>query len=277
VLQGLFFGNLTLALVLPIALAWRYRDVPIVAGVSTGLAVAAKLFAWPLVIWLLLTRRFRAGGTALASAGALVLLPWAVIGFEGFGEYPSLLDAVNDVYSRVSLSTSAVAASFGIPTAGATALSLCLGLALLCLAAWLARRDDGDRRSFAAAIGACVLAAPIVWQNYLTLLFVPIAVTWPRIAIPWFFGYAVWLAALLPKPTATVPEPCCKPADVPDAIWQHSHAQPSWGHAGGTMTAAALVVLWLLVARRARAGASLVASEPGPAAVGLQFAAPRHG
>ena len=51
-------------LLLPLALAWRYRDRRWIAGIAVGAAVAAKLFVWPLVVWLLLTRRFRAAAWA---------------------------------------------------------------------------------------------------------------------------------------------------------------------------------------------------------------------
>ena len=47
-------------LMLPVAVAWRYRDRARIAGIALGVAVAAKLFVWPLVVWLLLTRRFAA-------------------------------------------------------------------------------------------------------------------------------------------------------------------------------------------------------------------------
>ena len=41
-------------------------------GSPSGVAVAAKLFVWPLVVWLLLTRRFRAAAWAVGSAAVLV-------------------------------------------------------------------------------------------------------------------------------------------------------------------------------------------------------------
>ena len=50
---------------LPLALAWRYRERARVAGLAVGVAVAAKLFVAPLVVWLLLTRRFRAAAWAV--------------------------------------------------------------------------------------------------------------------------------------------------------------------------------------------------------------------
>ena len=68
-------------------------------------------------------------------------------------------------------------------------------------AAWLVRGDDGDRRAFTVLVAASILASAIVWPNYLALL-VPVAITWPRLAPAWFFGYVVWFAgAISPKAT----------------------------------------------------------------------------
>lgn len=262
VLHGLVYGNLSLALVLPLALAWRYRDRGVIAGLAVGLAVAAKLVVLPLVAWLLLTRRFRAAAAALVSAALLIAVPWALIGFEGMSDYPALVHAVNHVYGVVSLSTATLAAGLGAPTSLAIAVSAFVGVLLFACAWWVAGQADGDRRAFAVLVGACVLASPIVWQNYLALLFVPIAVTWPRLAAPWGFGLAVWLAGLLPKPAIRVPEPCCRPQGVDEAIWAHSHAIPAWGQAAGTMAVAAAVTLWLAI--RAR-GDAVAVSRRGPA------------
>src|SRR5215211_3183266 len=49
VVHGLFYGNLTIVLVLLVALAWTYRDRALLAGLALGTAIAAKLFVWPLV------------------------------------------------------------------------------------------------------------------------------------------------------------------------------------------------------------------------------------
>ena len=248
-IQGLLYGNLTLALMVPLALAWRFRGSPWVAGPAIALAVAAKLFAWPLVFWLLFTRRFKAAAISVTLGALLLLVPWALIGFEGLAQYPDLLRAVQDVYARVSLSIASVAASFGASTSVAVAIGGLAGLSLVGVAWWVARREDGDRRSYAAVIGACILASPIVWQNYAALLFLPIAITWRHVAPAWFFGYAIWLAALLPKPRLEGPVPCCKPDDMPEIRWVHSHAEPAWGHAGGTMAVVCLVVAALVVRR----------------------------
>lgn len=250
VLQGLFFGNLTLLLMVAVALAWRYRDTSWIAGAAVSVAVAGKLFAWPLLLWLFLTRRFKAGIVATVLGAALLLVPWALIGFEGLREYPDLLRAVDGVYGRVSLSLTTVAAALGTPSAVATAIASVAGLTLVGAAWWVAGRHDGDRRSFVLVVSACVVASPIVWQNYTAFLFLAIAITWPRLAPAWFFSYAIWLAALLPKPRVPAHIPCCKPPDVPDVFWEHSHAIPAWGHAGGTMAVVGVVTALLVVVVR---------------------------
>ena len=190
VVHGLYYGNLTDRHgPAAVALAWRYRERAWIAGHRrSGLAVAAKLFVWPLVVWLLLTRRFRAAAWAIGSGVVLVLGSWALIGFEGFRDYPTLLRAVQDVYAERSLSVSTVAGALGASVDVAVAIAALVGLACIGVAAWLARGQDGDRRAFAVLVAACVLASPIVWPNYAALLFVPIAVTWPRLAPVWFFG-----------------------------------------------------------------------------------------
>ena len=140
VVHGLWYGNLTVLLVLPLALAWRYRDRAAGAGIAVGAAVAAKLFVWPLVVWLLLTRRFRAAAWAAGSAVVLVLGAWALLGFQGLRDYPSLLRAVQDVYALRSLSISTVAGALGASVSAAVAVAALVGLACLALAAWLVRR-----------------------------------------------------------------------------------------------------------------------------------------
>jgi uncharacterized membrane protein len=58
-LWGIQTANVTTLLVLGTATVWRYRDQPTVAGSATGLVVALKLYTWPLLLFLLFTRRTR--------------------------------------------------------------------------------------------------------------------------------------------------------------------------------------------------------------------------
>jgi hypothetical protein len=260
VVHGLWYGNLTVALLVPLALAWRYRDRAAVAGIAVGVAIAAKLFVWPLVVWLLLTRRFRAAAWAVGASLVLVFGAWALIGFEGLRDYPALLRVVQDVYAVRSVSLSTVAGALGAPVWAAVAIATAAGLACIAAAVWLVRRDDGDRRAFAVLVAACVLASPIVWPNYLALLLVPIAVTWPRLAPAWFFGYATWLVGVLaPKPQVLHAPPV--PRGVPEQAWLWSHAEPTFWVAAGFSATIAIVGAWLAAVVRGASGQDRTAAR----------------
>ncbi len=65
-------GNPTAVVTLLVALAYRYGSIPV------GVAVALKLYAWPILLWGLVTRGrrdFAVGGLVAATA---IIVPWAV-------------------------------------------------------------------------------------------------------------------------------------------------------------------------------------------------------
>jgi hypothetical protein len=250
VLQGLMLGNLTVFLVLPVAVAWRHRDRAVVAGVALGSAIAAKLFVWPLVVWLLVTKRYRAAIWAVGSGVLLLLGSWAIVGFEGIVDYPALLRETQDVYATRSDSVGSILGGLGASVTVAVAGCWLVGLSLVAVGIWMSKRGDGDRRAFAALVAAGIVASPIVWPNYAALLFVPIAVTWPRLAPAWFFGYAIWLAGLLPRPVATGAPG--RPQDVPEMAWELSHALPAPGKALGIVGTILVVTAALVLVVRGR-------------------------
>ena len=108
VLDTVSLGALSSAMLLGVAAAWRYRDRPYVAAPVTALTAVAKLFAWPLFVWLLATRRVRTAFAAAAVAVVLLVGGWAAIDFAGLHGYPHLLRVLSRVeavqsYSLVGL------------------------------------------------------------------------------------------------------------------------------------------------------------------------------
>ncbi len=93
-------GTLTPVLLLLLAVAWRWRDRAWVVAGSLALAIALKLFLWPLVVWLAATRRWTAALGTVALAVAATLVAWAAIGFDGFADYPDLVRRLTDVVAR---------------------------------------------------------------------------------------------------------------------------------------------------------------------------------
>jgi alpha-1,2-mannosyltransferase len=184
------YGAIGPLLLVLVALLWRYRDRAWIAGWATGGAIVLKLFLWPLLAWLAVTRRIRAAALALLLAAALAFLSWAVIAFRGIGDYPHLLRRLVDVEGENSYSVFAVLQMLGLPEAASRGITLVLGLALLALA-WRAVGRDGatfeaDRRSFTLTVAAALVLTPILWLHYLVLLLAPIALARPRLSGLWF-------------------------------------------------------------------------------------------
>jgi hypothetical protein len=188
--NSLALGALTSFLLLGAALAWRYRDRPRVAGIATAFTATLKLFLWPLAIWLLATRRWRAALISVVAGAVLLLGGWAVIGFAGLGSYPTLVRLLEQVEGPFSYSTVAL---LGLHGNSATAVTVALSLLAAAAIVLAARGADGDRRAFAVAVLASLLATPLVWLHYFTLLYLPIAVYRPRLSGLWFVPLLLWL------------------------------------------------------------------------------------
>ena len=180
-------GNVTLLLTIGLALLWRYRKHTVVSAVLTGALIALKLFFWPLLIWLVVTRRFRAAGGALVAAAVLIVAPWAGIGFAGMTGYPHLLSVLTKAERADGYSIPALLAG-GLGWRIADVVGIAIGLAVLTAAARAGRQDE--RRSFALTIAGVLLLTPIIGMHYFVFLLVVLALYTPR------FGWA-WAAPLL--------------------------------------------------------------------------------
>ena len=248
-INGLIFGNATLLLVPLVALAWRWRERWLRSGVVVGLAIASKLFLWPLLFWLLGTRRYRAFGAAAVAAGMGLLVPWAALRFDGLSSYPDLLRVAQELHAVHSYSVTTMLSALGVETGNATRGALALGLAIAAFA-FVAGRRNNDEISVSLALLAAILGSPILWENYYTLLLVPLAIARPRLSGLWVVPVLFYFTHRLPRPRlfANELEPggtaCCKPDDVPLASWAFNHAAPGlWPAFGHAALAAAIVTI----------------------------------
>jgi hypothetical protein len=187
--NSLGVGAITSFLLLGAALAWRYRDNAAVASVATAFTAVLKLFLWPLGVWLVATRRWRASVYCAAVGIVLLLGGWAVIGFAGLHSYPKLVHLLERVEGPVSYSTVAL---LGLSGGAETAATVVLSLAAIG-AIWLAARGpDGDRRALAVAVVASLVATPLLWLHYLLFVYVPIALYRPRLSGLWLLPLVLW-------------------------------------------------------------------------------------
>jgi hypothetical protein len=191
-------GNATLLVILAVALTWRWRDRPALAAAALTAGLVLKLFVWPVWFWLLFTRRYRAAAYTAAATAVLMLGSWAVIGFDGLLEYPTLLRNTSEALGDRGLLAYALTAKVASHTV-ASAVGLGVAAALL-ITAFLQRAND--RASITLAVLASLYASPILWLHYFGLLVVPAALYggWAWAAIP-----LLWLGTLAktgnPRPT----------------------------------------------------------------------------
>jgi hypothetical protein len=190
--SSITIGTLSPFIALGAAVAWRYRDRRWVVAAAIVGVVVTKIFLWPLVIWLLATRRFRTAATTVLLGIGTVFVTWGILGFDGLRDYPHRLSRVAGLEQDKSYSVFALFRLLGLSPGFARVAVLGLTLAGLAAIVALARRKDSDRRSFIAALGVGLLASPIVWMHYLVLLVVPIALYRPRFGAVWFVPLAFW-------------------------------------------------------------------------------------
>ncbi|MEN3336355.1 MAG: hypothetical protein V7647_31 [Acidobacteriota bacterium] len=159
--SGFAAGGVMPFLVLGCALCWRWRDRAVVGGIAVAATAVLKVFLWPLRLWLILTRRYRAAAVSAVTAVILLAAGWAVFGFENLRDYPQLLTNAAKLEQDHGLSLVRI---------GGEWLALAVFACLLVL----------GRRSFPVMVIAALALTPIVWLQTLEILLVPIVLAFAQ-------------------------------------------------------------------------------------------------
>ena len=192
--SALEMTNLSAFVVLAFALAWRFRESIWPLAATLGLVISTKLFGWPLLVWAVATRRYRAAVAAVGVGIAVTFCAWAVIGFADLTRYPEVLRRFSEVQGEeksYSIVGAAVALGFD-PIVGQT-LAMIVGGAMLAAAVYFGWRVRDDERCFAAAIGATLAFTPVLWLHFFVLLVVPLAIARPRFSAIWLLPIVLWV------------------------------------------------------------------------------------
>ena len=199
---GIQTANLTLLLVLGLAILWRFRHQVAGPALIVGVLVSLKLFLWPLSIWLLATRRYAAAAWSIVVATAILLGSWALLGFAGFRDYPRVVRIFSSYYETATYTPFASLVKLGLPTPWARACGLALGVAALAAVFVTARRNRSEATAFTLAVAAALLLTPLVWLHYFALLLIPLAVLTPTFSLAWLLPAILWACPV--GPTASV-------------------------------------------------------------------------
>jgi alpha-1,2-mannosyltransferase len=176
---------------LGIALAWRWRAAGLRTPLLIAAVVAAKLFLWPVLLWLLVVRGFRCALLTAIGAAVAVIGPW-LLGFPGLTDYPRLLSLLVDVEGRDGYSPRALMLALGSGQRLAQVASVVAGGCVLALAGLEWRRGGAPLRVLALTLLASLLLSPLVWSHYFVVLLPVIAIACPRLGWPWFIFIAFW-------------------------------------------------------------------------------------
>lgn len=168
-ITGLQLGALSPLLLAGSVFVWRLRDRPVAAGLLAGAVVTSKLFLVPLLLWLLLSRRYRAFAWAAGTTFCLLALGF-LLGPLGPGGYLHLLSRLGPNEARAGFGPIGALMNLGVSSGAAEALTVGASL-ILVAAAYRRWRAGGDERIlFSAAILAALILSPVVWSHYLVLL-----------------------------------------------------------------------------------------------------------
>ena len=184
-------ANVTLLLAVGLALIWRLRNRLVAVALAGGVMIALKLFLWPVIVWLVATRRIKGAVGALAAGATLIVGPWAGIGFAGLSGYPHLLNVMTRVERSTGYTIPALL-SGGLSWRTAELAGMAVGVVLLAAMVWLGRRNE--RRSFALAIAAALALTPVCAMNYFVFLLVALALFRPRLSWAWTIPLFFWLS-----------------------------------------------------------------------------------
>ncbi len=174
-------GTLSGVCALLAAAIYRYRDGGLRPVAALAVALATKVFLWPLGVWLVATRRARTAAMAGAAMLFFLGVSWSVMGTSIFASYRDSVGPARHL-AEASYSPFALARALGASSGLATAVVALIGLGIL--AGCRLIRDE--RVTFTLAVLAALVLSPVVWIHYLVLLYVPIAIARPRLSALWF-------------------------------------------------------------------------------------------
>lgn len=184
-LTAISVGTISPLLLLGLAALWRWRNRTGVSALAAACLLLAKLFLWPLVVWLWFTGRRRAAAAALAGALVATVAAWAWNGLAGLTDYVAVLD-------RLALTEGPQGYSPLWWMAHSSALFLVAAVAGAAAVAMTARRRT-ESTSFSIAVAVALVVTPILWLHYLALLPAVVAVRSRRLSLGWVLPLVLWL------------------------------------------------------------------------------------
>jgi hypothetical protein len=218
-LVGFQDGTINGLLLAGMMACWRLRDNPRGAGIAMAALVVAKLFLAPLVIWLLLTRRYRAAAWAGGLSAGLIGSGWLIDRLGPVG-YVRLLHGFSGSVAHRTYSLTAAYQRMGAAATLATVAAAATALAVVGAAWWAAWRGHDERLLYTAGVAVALLATPVVWAHYLLLATAPLLLLDGTTVL--LAGYFVLSWFIVTPPNSTGPRSLLGPhgLDLDPAVYR---------------------------------------------------------
>jgi hypothetical protein len=172
-MRDLVLGNVGVLLVLPMVVAWRWLDRPL-GSVALAATISVRPSTGALLIWQLLRRQWRVAAWTIGAGIALIVLSAVVVGLDGYRDYVSVLgNMVTPGAGSENRDLGATAVTLGLDERWIDFVrlgSIALGGALVLLGL---RRDR--ELGFMITLAASMLMVPLMWEYYLIMLALPLA------------------------------------------------------------------------------------------------------
>jgi alpha-1,2-mannosyltransferase len=203
-------GQVGPILFLTFAVGWRWLDDPVRLGLSGAVGAAIKLQPGLILVWALLTRRFRAvivGAIALAILAGIATL---LAGLASWTDFLTLLRTVSEpITTAHNFTPGAIAYQLGAGADLAGLIQLASTAAAV-IALLVAIRWATAEVSYLVAVVVSQLVSPILWDHYAMLLLLPVA---------YLLSAGRWWALAIPLATAWPLVGITPPVVYPVAFW----------------------------------------------------------
>jgi hypothetical protein len=191
----LMLGQLHVPMLVLLAGAWvaLRSGRSTLGGALVGLAILLKPVPWPVLLWFLLRRDWRALATALSIISGGYLVAGCVVGFDTLMTYfttvlPVVAVTYRSCWGNISLSSLAWHVFYGVEESGvvfapplvkstvaAQVGSVGLPVLLLVVTWWALRKQSDLGVSWGLLAIVSILASPIAWAYYLPVAAIPAA------------------------------------------------------------------------------------------------------
>ncbi len=168
-------GQVGPLLFLAFSVGRRWIDDPGRLGASAAIRAAIKIQPGLVLVWAVLTRRWRAAVVGAMVLAALSIMATVLAGPAAWSDFFALIRQVgNPIETERNMTPGAVLYQLGVSAGLAAWVQLASTIAVVVLFLVAATRSSAEA-SYLVAVVASQLLSPILWDHYAMLLLLPVA------------------------------------------------------------------------------------------------------